>query len=208
MIGWEVLVCDVPYRTNVYYRMDEKSRCAVVIDAAPSSFAALSKRLKGYHIQVFLTHAHWDHIADAKRFQSELKATIFLHAADVPLIWNQKLQSWIADGKPYEPFVPDKVWKKKTTLSFGGLTFRILPLPGHTPGSVGIYDEKHRQLFSGDTLFYRNIGRTDLGGSMERLKDSLQVLSRLPPETVVYPGHGMPTTIEQEKDIFARFQKR
>lgn len=203
-----MLVCDAPYRTNVYVRVDEKSRCAIVIDAAPGSFSRLSKRLKGYNVHVFLTHAHWDHIADAKRFQSELKATVFLHQADVPLVWNEKFQLFIADKKPYEPFLPDKVWKQEEIVSFCGLTFRILSLSGHTPGSVGIYDAEHHQLFSGDTIFYQAVGRTDLGGSMERLKDSLQILSRLPSETVVYPGHGMPTTIEKEKDIFTRFQKR
>ena len=207
MIGFELLVCDPPYRTNVYYHVDRDRKIACVIDAAPGSFAALQSKLKGLEVYVFLTHGHWDHVADAKAFQENLKAKLYLHREDIPLVKNVGFQKIIAGGQPYEPFGPYVPLNGGETLSCGNITFKVLHLPGHTPGSIGFYDKENHQLFVGDTLFYQSIGRTDLGGSEEKMKTSLAHLSQLPPKIFVYPGHGLSTTIENEKATFERFGK-
>lgn len=207
MIGFEGLICDSPYRTNVYYCIDQERRIACVIDAAPGSFKALQSRLNGLEVHVFLTHGHWDHVADAKAFKDNLKAKLYLHREDIPLVKDVGLQKIIAGGQPYEPFEPNVLLSGGEILSCGNITFEVLHLPGHTLGSVGFYDKANRQLFVGDTLFYKTIGRTDLGGSEEKMKTSLVRLSQLPPKTVVYPGHGLSTTIENEKATFERFGK-
>ena len=83
----------------------------------------------------------------------------------------------------------------------------MLETPGHTPGSICLYfpkskieNQKSPILLSGDTLFQMGYGRTDLpGGNFSQLIDSLDLLLALPPETVVYPGHGAPTTIAAER---------
>jgi len=77
----------------------------------------------------------------------------------------------------------------------------VLETPGHTPGSVCLYAEKEGILFSGDTLFFDGVGRSDLpGGSEKKLRESIQKkIAVLPPETRVFPGHGPFTTIEREK---------
>src|SRR5271169_2015002 len=84
----------------------------------------------------------------------------------------------------------------------------VLETPGHTPGSVCFYAEKEGILFSGDTLFFDGVGRTDLpGGSEKKLKESIQrKIAVLPPETRVFPGHGPFTTVEREKrgNVFFR----
>ena len=77
--------------------------------------------------------------------------------------------------------------------------FRVLHTPGHTPGSVCLYREEEKVLFSGDTLFRAGFGRTDLaGGSMHQLLSSLRTLLALPRDVRVYPGHGESTTIDEE----------
>lgn len=207
MIGFEALICDPPYRTNVYYAVDRDRKIACVIDAASGSFKALQSKLNGLEVHVFLTHGHWDHVADAKKFQEQLKAKLYLHREDVPLVKNIGLQKMIAGDRPYEPFESDVLLSGGETLICGSWSFEVLHLPGHTLGSVGFYDEANRQLFVGDTLFYQTIGRTDLGGSEEKMKTSLARLSQLPPSTFVYPGHGLSTTIESEKATFERFGK-
>ena len=207
MIGFEGLICDPPYQTNVYYRIDRERKVACIIDAAPGSFKALQSKLKGLEIHVFLTHGHWDHVADVKTFKDNLKAKLYLHRDDVPLVNNVPLQKMIAGDQPYEPFKPNVLLNGDETLTCGDIKFEVIHLPGHTLGSVGFYDKANRQLFVGDTLFYQAIGRTDLGGSEEKLKISLKSLSQLPPKTLVYPGHGPSTTIENEKTTFERFGK-
>ena len=207
MIGFEALICDPPYRTNVYYCIARERQIACVIDAAPGSFKALRSKLNGLEVHVFLTHGHRDHVADAKAFQENLKAKLYLHRDDVPLVNNVPLQKMIAGDQPYEPFEPDVLPNGGETLTCGGYEFEVLHLPGHTLGSVGFYDKANRQLFVGDTLFYQTIGRTDLGGSSDKMKTSLARLSQLPPKTVVYPGHGLSTTIESEKVTFERLGK-
>lgn len=207
MIGFEALICDPPYRTNVYYAVDRERKIACVIDAAPGSFKALRSKLNGLEVYVFLTHGHWDHVADAKALKENLKAKLYLHRDDIPLVKNVGFQKMIAGDQPYEPFEPDVLLNGGETLTCGGWSFEVLHLPGHTFGSVGFYDKANNQLFVGDTLFYKAIGRTDLGGSSEKMKTFLSRLSQLPPKTVVYPGHELSTTIENEKATFERFGK-
>lgn len=207
MIGFEALICDPPYRTNVYYCIDRERKIACVIDAAPGNFKALQSKLKGFEVHIFLTHGHWDHVADAKVFRENLKAKLYLHRDDVPLVKDAGFQKIIACNQPYEPFESDVLLNDGDILTCGSYGFEVLHLPGHTLGSVGFYDKANNQLFVGDTLFYQTLGRTDLGGSEEKMKTSLARLSQLPPSTCVYPGHGFSTTIESEKVTFERFGK-
>jgi len=88
-------------------------------------------------------------------------------------------------------------------LTVGTLCFRVLHTPGHTPGHVCFYEPEEGVLFDGDLLFQRGIGRYDLpGGDWQQLIASIRnVLFALPDETIVYPGHGPPTTIGDEKRL-------
>ena len=85
-------------------------------------------------------------------------------------------------------------------------TGKIIKTPGHTPGSVCYYFEKEKIVFTGDTLFAGSIGRFDFSYSRKiKLADSLISLSKLPEETIVYPGHGEATTIAAEKKNLGQF---
>ncbi|MBQ2527414.1 MAG: MBL fold metallo-hydrolase, partial [Spirochaetales bacterium] len=80
--------------------------------------------------------------------------------------------------------------------------FRVLHTPGHTGGSICLYSQEDKVLFSGDTLFRHSYGRTDLGGSEEQIMKSLRRLLSLPEDTTVYPGHDEPTIISDEQRYF------
>lgn len=95
---------------------------------------------------------------------------------------------------------PDILLKEGDRLFFGTLTLKVLHTPGHTPGGVCLLSAPFC-VFSGDTLFYRGIGRTDFdGGNYEQIATSIrEKLYTLEDDLVVFPGHGTPTTIIEEK---------
>ena len=96
----------------------------------------------------------------------------------------------------------EELISKEGTLTIGNFAFDVLETPGHSIGSVSYYVKEAGFLFSGDVLFQGSIGRTDLpGGSMEVLMNSIRTkLVTLPHNTIVFPGHGPITTIEEELD--------
>ena len=99
---------------------------------------------------------------------------------------------WLKSLYPSTPLLPSS----STPLPSG---WQLIPTPGHKEDAVCFYVPSEGVLFSGDTLFQESIGRTDLsGGDMSELMRSLQKLKALPPETIVYPGHGYTTTIGHE----------
>jgi glyoxylase-like metal-dependent hydrolase (beta-lactamase superfamily II) len=98
------------------------------------------------------------------------------------------------------PPEPAGLIEEGSIVSFGNTKLRALFVPGHSSGSLAFYNEKAKIVFTGDALFAGSIGRTDLkGGDYETLINSIkEKLFTLPPDTIVYPGHGDPTTIENE----------
>ncbi|MDR1665976.1 MAG: MBL fold metallo-hydrolase, partial [Puniceicoccales bacterium] len=102
---------------------------------------------------------------------------------------------------PLVPIVPDGWVEDGQSFTLGTMGFTILHLPGHTAGQMGLYFPKNNQVFVGDTLFRGDVGRTDLptGNSADLLHSIRTKLYSLPNETVVYPGHGPPTTVGEER---------
>jgi len=85
-------------------------------------------------------------------------------------------------------------------LELGEYNFQVLHTPGHTPGSICLYEQTARVLFTGDTLFRMGVGQTKYpGGNAQQLTQSLKRLAQLPDNTKVYPGHGLSTTIGDER---------
>jgi glyoxylase-like metal-dependent hydrolase (beta-lactamase superfamily II) len=156
-----------------------------------------SERLTLQHILV--THGHIDHVAGVPGLHAQTGAPIAMHPDDLAIL------DWAAIAQ--YPFVPagfsafsiDTTLTHGMTLAFQDLSVRVLHTPGHTQGSVCFLFGL--DCYAGDTLFQRGIGRTDLpGGDMRKIVFSIRnVLYRLPPRTVVHPGHGRATTIEEEK---------
>jgi glyoxylase-like metal-dependent hydrolase (beta-lactamase superfamily II) len=149
--------------------------------------------------RILVTHGHIDHVAGVPALRSHSAAPVMMHPDDLVILdWEQFRQlPFVPRG--FERFSIDEPLSHGSSFKFQDVELRVLHTPGHTEGSVCFL--VGLDCFAGDTLFQRGIGRTDLpGGNMQKIVFSIRnVLYALPPRTVIYPGHGGTTTIEEEK---------
>jgi len=189
---------------NCYIVGDETTRAAVVIDPGDEAERILAV-LRARNLQVKLianTHGDVDHVMAVAPIKRITGAPFAIHPADIPLLKRAHAQYVQWFGTLAEPPPdPDLELSDGQELEVDGLKFTVLHTPGHTQGSVCFYFPEHKVLVSGDTLFQGGVGRTDRPvGNWRQLIESIRdKLLVLPDETVVYPGHGPPTTIGQEK---------
>ena len=189
--------------TNTYLIYDDVTRDAVVIDPAEESRDVVEwiHRL-GLRVRAIVaTHGHFDHVLGVDYLRSELGTEFYMHRDDVWIARESMEWLRIWGLEPREAPKPDILIDSDTVLELGSLRLQLLHTPGHTPGSMCIYIDSDRTLFSGDTLFSGTVGRTDLpGGSWKDLVNSLRkIFTTLPSETLVYPGHGPSTTLKREQ---------
>jgi hydroxyacylglutathione hydrolase len=154
----------------------EKTRDAMVIDPGGDvERIAAAAQSEGLNIKyVFNTHHHWDHTYGNEALKKITSARIVMHALE--------------DDLQRGPSKADIRINDEKTFQVGEITFQLFHTPGHTPGGLCLYAEG--QLFTGDTLFVGDSGRTDLpGGHRPTLGASIRRLMELPDETVVWPGH-------------------
>lgn len=158
---------------------------------------------------VLLTHGHVDHFYGAAFYAREFDKSFLVHPDDVELLNTAEFQAKMISSKVETPPPPEGLLKEGETVSFGDVTWQVLHCPGHSPGSICFYDEASELLFSGDVLFRGAIGNMHMpGGSLSRLIESIEKqLLPLPESTIVYPGHGPPTTIGRERSSNAWFPK-
>ena len=165
---------DIGYMDNFCYIVGcERTRKALVIDPGPDVDQIVSAAEKqGLEIEtIFNTHAHGDHTAGNAELKSLTGAKIIIHALD-------------AAGYPKA----DVFLKDEKTLQLGEITFHVIHTPGHTPGGICLHTLGN--LFTGDTLFVGDSGRTDLpGGDRPTLGKSIRRLMQLPDDTIIWPGH-------------------
>jgi len=148
--------------------------------------------------RILVSHGHIDHVAGVPRMHAETGASIAMHPDDVAILDWERFSQMPFVPAGFAPFSVDTRLAHDTLLSFHDVSLRVLHTPGHTQGSVCFL--LGLDCFAGDTLFQRGIGRTDLpGGDTQKIVFSIRdVLYRLPKKTLVYPGHGPSTTIEEE----------
>lgn len=190
-----------PLGVNCYIIGCEKTGIGAVIDPGDSSDIILKtlndKNLKATYI--LLTHGHVDHLAHLNRIKEKTNATLIMHKEDSFLLHGLSAQAFMFGLPDPGKIKPDQIASDNYVLSIGQLNLKILHTPGHSPGSISFYVENH--IFVGDLIFQGSIGRTDLpGGNYEKLISSVESkIFTLPPDTIIYPGHGPSTTVEQEK---------
>lgn len=190
-----------PYASNCYIVGSETSKEGMIIDPGEEGQHILQKVTElGLDTKlIVLTHGHLDHIGGLTEVKAATGVPVCVHSGDTRFIQERPLQSMLT-GAAYPAVPPVDRWLNGgDRLDIGDLHFLVLHTPGHSQGSICLLGDG--VLFSGDTLFNYGIGRTDLpGGSYSQLIESIHTkLLVLPDDTVVYPGHGPPTTIGAER---------
>lgn len=189
-------------QTNCYVVFDRASGEASVIDPGAEANVILnfltSNALRVKNI--FLTHGHFDHILAVQQVQEKTGGRVVIHEADAECLKSsrQALYSSIM-REPFRVSKADICLKGGEKTLVGTVEAEFLHTPGHTPGSMCILMDN--VLFTGDTLFEGDVGRTDLpGGDPYEMHYTLGKLYRLPYDYIVYPGHGAATTLGFERD--------
>lgn len=199
-------VCDFrvvgPVQTNCYFYYDENTREGIVVDPGDEP-----EKIRGYvekkelKIQgILLTHGHFDHIMAVEELKKEWNVPVYAAAEERRVLENPQLNLSVQMGKPVSLSV-DYYLKDGEEVELLGEKMKCILTPGHTCGGMCYYFPRQGILFSGDTLFQESVGRTDFPtGSMSTLIRSIrEKILVLAPATKVCPGHGMMTSIENEK---------
>ncbi|MCK9244303.1 MAG: MBL fold metallo-hydrolase [Candidatus Marinimicrobia bacterium] len=187
------------YGENVWLVGDPLTGCGLIIDPGGSAAEIIGKasELKIQPLAILNTHAHPDHLAGASDVQKYFDIPFYLHEREKAVL-KTAIPFGLMLGIGITKVPHDVTYLVDEELfEIGAFKIKVITTPGHTPG--GVCYLINGKLFSGDTLFRNSIGRTDFpGGSWQELKGSLEKLKKLAPETEVYPGHGISTTIQHE----------
>jgi glyoxylase-like metal-dependent hydrolase (beta-lactamase superfamily II) len=191
-----------PLDNNTYLLSDSTTHQGIVID--PSfEIEILLQFCQDQKInisQVWLTHAHYDHFAGIFTIRKAFPNlhTFLDHRDD--FLWKQSGLASLWNLKIIMEFTPDITPRDGTILALGSHEFTLLHTPGHTPGHMVFYNQAISSAFCGDLIFKQGIGRTDLpGGSQTSIRESIMgKIFKLPPQTILYSGHGPQTTVQNE----------
>lgn len=208
MLKLESLVFN-PFSENTFIIYDETKEC-VIVDPGCSN-AAEEDRLFGFidshqlkPLMVINTHGHVDHVvgnnAVKRRYGIKVAAHLDMHH-DFTQAKRQAV--WLGMQPVGDIDLPDVDLQDDQEIKVGNGILEVIRTPGHAKGSISLYAPAEGWVITGDALFCRSIGRTDLpGGDFEELRESIRTrLFTLPNETEVFPGHGESTTIGEEKDF-------
>jgi len=190
------------------YILYNDNKEGVLVDPGFNSENRLIEHIKKIGVKIvaiLITHAHYDHISAWEEVVNLFPdAVSYVSEDEVELLENPKLNlsRFRDDGESkILTYLPNRLVKltDNEEIVVAGFKIRMIKTPFHTKGSACFYVPSENILFSGDTLFYTTIGRTDLPtGSTKSIESSLTKLKMLPLETKVYPGHGIATNLERE----------
>jgi hydroxyacylglutathione hydrolase len=195
-----------PIEENTYILFNEMKDC-IIIDPgcyfdeekdALQSFIAQNKLTPKLLLN---THCHLDHVFGNKFVAEAYKLTLTIHEKEKKMLELAPV-SGLKYNMPFDNYTGELIFLKEgDIITLGNDELQVIEAPGHSPGSICFYCKKQNFIISGDVLFYRSVGRTDLpGGDHQTLINNIRnKLFVLPDETVVYNGHGQTTTIGEEK---------
>ena len=186
-----------PYASNCYVvRSERGAQQAAVIDPGddPTPLRLELARLGATTGGILVTHSDVDHIGGVAALADGTGAEVWAPEGEADALRSGETRG----GRLVAPHDPAHTVTGGDQITVAGITFDVVDIPGHSAGHVGFHHDG--ELFSGDLLFAGSIGRFDLiGGDWETLLASVRMLmERFPAETVVYPGHGEPTTLGRE----------
>jgi glyoxylase-like metal-dependent hydrolase (beta-lactamase superfamily II) len=188
------------FQENCYLLVDDRTNRAVIVDPGSEGNRLVDAIDKsGATLDaIWITHAHVDHVGAIASIKQRWDVPVYLHPLDRRLYEAAGRQAQVYNVPFEEPPPPDREFAEGEHLKVGDVELEVMHAPGHSPGHVVIHGDGIALV--GDCLFAGSIGRTDLPFSNPpQLAATLERISALPPETVVYPGHGMDTTIGEER---------
>lgn len=191
---------------NCYIVKDEETKETMVIDPGGSvdKIISMLETIDAKVKYILLTHCHGDHIGGVNELKEKVGGKVLIHTFDEEGLYNTDINLTNHIGIQKICIEKKSRLNDNDLLHIGNIEFRIIHTPGHTVGSICVYCEKEKLLFSGDTMFKGSWGRTDLPtSSFEAIISSItNKLMVLPSDVIVYPGHGRPTRIIDEEPIY------
>ena len=195
-----------PLQENTYLMYNEGGDCIVVdpgcyTDKERDQLRAFIEAKQLEPVMLINTHCHLDHVFGNKFVHETYGLELHIHAGEQQVL-DMAPTSGLMFNLPFDNYSgPIHFLDEGSILMLGDETIQVLLTPGHSPASISFYASKSGFVMAGDVLFRESVGRTDLpGGSPAVLvKSILEKLYALPDETIVYSGHGIPTTIGHEK---------
>ncbi len=195
-----------PMQENTYLLSDEKGQC-IIIDPG-CYFEEERKQLSDYistngltPVMLLNTHCHLDHVFGNRYVADTYGLKLHLHEKEKKILQQAPLSGMVWKF-PFEGYTGDLLFLEEGgKVTLGDDVLEVIFTPGHSPGSIGFYCAAQRFIISGDVLFYRGIGRTDLqmSNAADLMVSIKEKLFALPDDVEVYSGHGQVTTIGDEK---------
>jgi len=194
-------ICVGPMQVNCYVLACAENSPALIIDPGDEYdlIKAVLDRYKLKPALVINTHGHYDHIGCDNNFD----LPVYVHSGDKTMLEQAELNLSAFFSEPLKVNSEIRLLKGKQLIKLDCIELEVLHTPGHTTGGISLLMKKPERniLFTGDTLFCQSVGRTDMpGGNQPALKKSIQEkLMVLPDDLIIYPGHGKPSTIGEER---------
>ena len=191
-----------PVYTNCYIAKNKETGEALIIDPAdsPSKIELKVNAMGARPVAVLLTHGHFDHIMGVEAVREKYQIPVYACRQEEEMLREPEINMTAHCGRDCS-IAPDVFLEDLDVVKIAGFSVQMIHTPGHTKGSCCYYLKDEAVLFSGDTVFYGSVGRTDFpGGSTAQIVQSLhKLVDSLPEETEVFPGHDVSTSIGYEK---------
>jgi len=194
-------VCVGPMEVNCYILASGENSSAIIIDPGGSE-GKIRQILDKHKLKpafIVNTHGHYDHIGCDDKFG----VPVYIHSKDLALLKDAKLNLSTLFALPYHVRSEVRTLEDKSVIQLDDIRLKVIHMPGHTPGGIALLmqNPNDKVIFTGDSLFFQGIGRSDLAGGDETLliKCIKEKLLALADDTIIYPGHGPSSTIGEEK---------